>query len=85
MLEKAVYFPMSEESNYFDLVHTEDNLIAADLKKQGINVGDFVYYQGFQGPIKIWDISYPSDIKLNESYLDMEYPAELETIIPGGY
>ncbi len=72
-------------SNHFKLVHTEPNLIITDLKNQGLNIGDFLYYQGFQGPIKIWEINYPSDIKLDQSYLSTDYPEELSTVIPGEY
>ncbi|OGJ13050.1 hypothetical protein A3K82_03335 [Candidatus Pacearchaeota archaeon RBG_19FT_COMBO_34_9] len=77
----ARLYLFNEESDYFKLVHTEDNLINEQLKEQGMSVGDFVYYQGFQGPIKIWEISYPKDIKLNESYLDTEFPEELDTTL----
>ncbi|MCL5018809.1 MAG: hypothetical protein M1416_03550 [Candidatus Pacearchaeota archaeon] len=81
----AKLYLFNERSNYFKLAHTEENLIIEELKKQGAIYGDFVYYQGFQGPIKIWEVSYPADIRLNEEYLETEYPAELETLIPGGY
>ena len=75
----------NESSNYFKLVHTEQSLVNEDLKRQGVNLGDFVYYQGFQGPIKIWEISYPSDIRLNSTYLSMAYPPEFEKVTSGEY
>jgi len=75
----------NENSNYFKLAHTEQSLINDDLKRQGLDLGDFIYYQGFQGPIKIWQINYPSDIKLNSAYLSMAYPPEFEKVIPGEY
>ena len=74
-----------EDSSYFKLVHTEDNLFITDLKSQGIDSGEFVYYQGFQGPIKIWSVSYPSNIKLNATYLNTTYPPELQNVISGEY
>jgi len=83
--ELVKLYLFNETSNYFKLVHTEEDLLVDNLKSQGINPGDFVYYQGLRGPIKIWEISYPTDIKLNQTYLDTEYPAELETITPGRY
>jgi asparagine N-glycosylation enzyme membrane subunit Stt3 len=79
----ARYYLFNEPSNYFKLVHTEEDLVVEDLKKQGFNSGDFVYYNGIRGPIKIWEINYPSDIKLNETYLSTEYPEELTTANPG--
>jgi len=81
----ARLYLFNEPSNYFKLVHTEPNLIVSDLASQGLDLGDFVYYQGFQGPIKIWEIKYPFDIKLNETYLSTAYPPELEQVLPGEY
>lgn len=82
----AKLYLFNKNSNYFKLVHSEDNLIISDLKKQGMNLDEFVYYApagGLLGPIKIWEISYPNDIKLNQSYLDTDYPAELATVYGG--
>ena len=51
------------------LAHTEDNPIVASLREQGALFGDFVYYQGFRGPIKIWDVSeIPEEIKVVEEF-----------------
>ena len=79
----ARYYLFNEQSNYLKLAHTEDDLVVADLKRQGLNLGEFTYYQGLRGPIKIWEISYPSDIKLDENYLDTDYPEELTKANPG--
>tara|TARA_Y100000034_G_scaffold136953_1_gene217554 strand:- start:10601 stop:13330 length:2730 start_codon:yes stop_codon:yes gene_type:complete len=54
----------------FKLVHTEQNLIIEDLNKQGMGLPEFVYYQGIQGPIKIWEIKYTGKEKIEEKYLD---------------
>ena len=83
--ELVKLYLLNEKSDYFTLVHSEDNLFVKNLKQQNASLGDFVYYQGLQGPIKIWQISYPSGMQLNQTYLDTEYPAELETILPGAY
>jgi hypothetical protein len=83
--ELVKLYLFNETSDYFKLVHTEQSLVNSDIKRQGLNLGDFVYYQGFQGPIKIWEISYPSDIKLNSTYLSMDYPPEFEKVISGEY
>ncbi len=83
--ELAKLYLFNEPSDYFKLVHTEQNLINSDLKRQGLDLGDFIYYRGFQGPIKIWQISYPPGIKLNSTYLDTAYPPEFEKVIPGEY
>ena len=74
------------KSDYFKLVHKEKNIFIADLEAKGMTIGDFVYYQGFQGPIKIWEISYPEDIEKNPEFLKMEYPnSELKLAKPGEY
>ncbi len=81
----ARYYLFNEQSDYIKLAHSEDDLVIADIKRQGVNLGEFAYYNGLRGPIKIWDINYPSDIKLNSSYLNTEYPKELTNVNPGEY
>ncbi len=73
----ARLYLFDEKSNYFKLVHSEDDPIVAQLKQSGVNT-DFVEYQGFRGPIRIWEIKYPSNIKINEDYLKTDYPPELD-------
>ncbi|MEA3329248.1 MAG: STT3 domain-containing protein [Nanoarchaeota archaeon] len=68
-----------EEEGDFNLVHNEPNLITASLRSQGFPIGDFAYFQGnFIGPIKIWEINYPSSIQFNQDYLETDYPEELK-------
>ena len=74
-----------QESEYFKIAHIESNLFIEDMKNQGVDIGEFIYYNGFQGPIKIWEISYPSDIQLNVNYLNTDYPKELQVANPGEY
>ncbi|MDP2672689.1 MAG: hypothetical protein Q8O84_02670, partial [Nanoarchaeota archaeon] len=56
----------------FKLAHSEDNLIVSELKKQGVNLNEFVYYQGIQGPIKIWEIKYSGNEEKKQEYLDRD-------------
>ncbi|MBT6690051.1 hypothetical protein HN903_04220 [archaeon] len=57
------------EYGTLELVHTEDDPVIASLKAQGMPIKDFVYYQGFRGPIKIWDVSdIPEGIKVVEEF-----------------
>ena len=68
-----------EKPNYFKNTHTESNFIVKELKTQGLDYGEFVYYEDYkelQGPIKIWEIDYPSDMQLNEDYLKTDFPSE---------
>lgn len=47
------------------VVHIEDDQVVASLKAQGASNSDFVYYNGFRGPIKIWDVSeIPNEINV---------------------
>lgn len=55
----------------FKLVHSEDNLIVDSLKNQ-INLNEFIYYQGTQGPIKIWKIEYTGNEEKKQEYLDRD-------------
>lgn len=72
--QMARLYLYNEKSDYFKLKHSEDSLVVESLKNQGINVSNFIYYQGFQGPIKIWEVSYPEDIKSNSDYLLTDFP-----------
>jgi len=51
------------------LAHSEDDQVVKSLKMQGVDLGGFVYYQGFRGPIKIWDVrEIPDDINIVEEF-----------------
>lgn len=78
---------MDKKSDYIKLVHTESDLFVDSLKKQtNINLSEFIYYQGFRGPIKIWEITYPSNIQSNPEFLKLDYPNEsLRIAKPGEY
>ena len=73
----AKLYLYGERSPYFKIVHNEDDYVIGILRAQGIDE-DFVEFQGFRGPIKIWEINYPKDIVLKEEYLQIEYPEHLQ-------
>ena len=56
----------------FKLVHSEQNIIVDSLNQQGMNLPEFIYYQGVQGPIKIWEIEYTGKEKIKQEYLDID-------------
>ncbi|MCL6500641.1 MAG: hypothetical protein K6T16_01250 [Candidatus Pacearchaeota archaeon] len=60
-----------DESENFELVHKQDALFIEQLKQLNVSVGDFVYAGDFIGPIKIWKINYPEDIKTYKEYLEI--------------
>jgi asparagine N-glycosylation enzyme membrane subunit Stt3 len=56
----------------FKLVHSEQSIIVSHFESQGLNLPDFVYYRGIQGPIKIWEIEYTGEERTREEYLDRD-------------
>lgn len=71
----AKFYLYGEENQNFKLAHSEDDLLVAQIKQQNpAFTNDFIYYQGFRGPIKIWEINYPADIEENEEYLRTDFP-----------
>ncbi len=50
------------------LTHIEDDLVVKSLKRQGLDLGSFLYYQGLRGPIKIWRVNYPENTPRHEEY-----------------
>ncbi|MEK6859931.1 MAG: hypothetical protein AABX54_03885, partial [Nanoarchaeota archaeon] len=56
----------------FKVVHSEPSIIIDSLNAQGMNLPEFVYYQGVQGPIKIWSIKYTGNEKIKQEYLDTD-------------
>ena len=73
----ANLYLFDQKSDGFKLVHTESNLFIENLRQQGLNIGEFAYYQGFQGPIKIWEISYTGNEQFNPEYLSVNFPERL--------
>jgi asparagine N-glycosylation enzyme membrane subunit Stt3 len=62
----------------FKTVHVQPDYILQMISAQnGIQLGDFAIYQGLKGPIKIWNITYPSDIKFIDKYASPVLPAEI--------
>jgi hypothetical protein len=64
-------YPFNNFPN-FKLTHTEQNIIIENLNSQNMGLREFVYYQGLQGPIKIWEIEYTGEEEFHEKYLDRD-------------
>jgi len=72
----ANLYLFDQKSDYFKISHIESDFVINNLRQQGMEIGEFVNYQGFRGPIKIWEVSYPKDIEINLEYLRTDYPNE---------
>src|SRR3989344_441361 len=64
------------EKKNFELVRNEPSELITLIKQQGFNIGDFVFYGGIQGPIKIWKANFPAGIKANPELLSKKYPSQ---------
>jgi len=62
----------------FELVHSEPDVIIDSFNQQGAGLGEFVYFQGLRGPIKIWEIKYTGSETKKEEYLDTDYTKYLD-------
>ena len=62
----------------FRLTHTESSLIIDGLRSQGMNLPEFVYFQGVQGPIKIWEVKYTGSEEIKQEYLDVDHRKYLD-------
>ena len=65
----------------FKLVHAEPALIIDDIRSRGTNLPDFVYFQGVQGPIKIWEVHYTGKEQIKQEYLDTDETKYLDWLL----
>lgn len=70
----AKFYLYGEENPNFKLAHSQSDAIVEILTSQGINVGDFVFFNEFRGPIKIWEVKYPTNMQVDQFYLETDYP-----------
>ncbi len=54
------------------LTHSENDPLIESLNSQGANIRDFVFFNGFRGPIKIWKVDYPSNILERGEFLETD-------------
>lgn len=68
-----VYLMDNAFGDYDDLklVHEEHDPVVNSIRSQNLNIGGFVYYQGFRGPIKIWETGYPDDTPVIEEFYNV--------------
>jgi len=66
------------EGKNFKLVHKEQSELIIQLSNQGLSIGDFVFYDTFYGPIKIWEVSYTGNETYIPEYVQRDYPEEIK-------
>ena len=54
------------------LVHSQSDQLVSSFVSQGANFGEFVFFQGFRGPIKIWEVNYPSNTLAKEEFISLD-------------
>ena len=69
-----------EDNPNFKLVHSEDDIVVKQLKASNVlsPEEDIVFLQGFRGPLRIWEISYPEGMQSNEDFMSTSYPSSLQ-------
>jgi asparagine N-glycosylation enzyme membrane subunit Stt3 len=68
----ARLYLMNDVQNQYPTIkvaHTEDDYVVKILKAQGMDLGEFVYFNGLRSPLKLWKTEYPSNILPNEGFM----------------
>ncbi|PIO08340.1 hypothetical protein COU59_01805 [Candidatus Pacearchaeota archaeon CG10_big_fil_rev_8_21_14_0_10_34_12] len=50
------------------IAHSEPDPLVATINAQGANIKNFVFFNGFRGPLNIWKVEYPSNILSKEEF-----------------
>ena len=58
-----------ENYNDLELVHSEQDQVVSNLRNQGYDAAEILFYQGLRGPIKIWNVNYPEGTLIREEFL----------------
>ncbi len=67
-----------ENNPNFKLVHSEDDFLVEQIKSQQQGFSkDIIFYEGLRGPIRIWEIKYPRNMKVNQEYLNLDFPNKI--------
>ncbi len=68
----AQLYLMNDPFNIYPTIkvaHRESDLLVSSLRSQGANMEDILFFNGFRGPIKIFEIDYPENILEKEEFL----------------
>jgi asparagine N-glycosylation enzyme membrane subunit Stt3 len=70
----AKLYLMNDPSNEYPtvtLANSENDYVITTLRQQGMDIGEFIYYGGFRGPLKIWEVEYPAGTETHEEFLEL--------------
>lgn len=73
----ARLYILNQVNPNYRLVHSEDDLIVSQIKSQSLTTSDFIMFDGLRGPIRIWEIRYPSDVSYKDEYLQKKFPVKI--------
>ena len=65
----------------FKIANVQSAIIIEDLRSRGMQLPEFVYFQGVQGPIKIWDIEYTGEEEMKKEYIDRDYTPYIDWVL----
>ena len=67
-----------DQGENIKLVHTENHPAINELNNNyNLNLPPFAIVNGaLLGPIKIWELNYPEEIKVKPEYLELDYPED---------
>ena len=51
------------------IAHSEPEPVVKQLAAQGINLGDFIYFNGLRAPLKIWKVEYPNNTLIRSEFV----------------
>ncbi len=54
------------------IAHSEDDDVVKALKAQGMNLGEFIYFNGLRSPLKIWKVEYPLGVATHREFLNLQ-------------
>jgi hypothetical protein len=57
---------------HFKIIHQQSSPVTEALRAQGVNIGEWVYFNGLQGPITIWKVSYSGNEKIRQEFIDTD-------------
>ena len=68
----AQLYLMDNSENRYNTIsqaYSQPDAFVSQLRSQGVNSEDIIYFQGIRGPTKIWKVDYSDEIAIREEFL----------------